>query len=159
MKLKKNLLSAMTLGVFLSTAAFGTDLGLGLLATGTISAAPSWLVGGAPASSASFNFTQTAPGAGQDVDSTPLSVQLSHDGVTAAQQVALVRPTNCSVGSSSVANADVAMVFDGVESASNGNVAFTPGAARSSKMRFKSNYGTAKGAVDCVVAGSLTYQY
>ncbi len=159
MKFEKNLFTAVALGVLVSTAGFGTDLNLGLLATGTITAPPSWLVGGTPASSASFNFTQTAPGAGQNVDSTPLSVQLSHDGVTSAQQIALVRPTQCSVGTSAVADADVAMVFDGVESAANANVPFTPGTAKSSKMRFKSNYGTAKGAVDCKVAGSLTYQY
>jgi hypothetical protein len=159
MKFKKNMLSAMMIGAFAATSALGTDLGLSLLATGTITAAPAWLVGGTSASSASFNFAQTAPGAGLNLDSTPLSVQLSHEGVTTAQQIALVRPANCSVGSTQVADADVAMVFDGSESATNGNVAFTPGTARSSKMRFKANYGTAKGAVDCQVAGSLTYQY
>jgi hypothetical protein len=91
--------------------------------------------------------------------SAALTVQLDHDGESGSKNVVLARPAGCSVGLTPVANADVAMVFDGTESATNGNVSFTVGTAKSTKMRFKANYGTAKGAVSCSTAGSLTYSY
>jgi hypothetical protein len=159
MKASKKVFAAVISAFSFTTVALADDLILSLSAEGTIGSAPVWLVASAPNTSASFDFAQTAPGAGQNVNSVAIALQLNHSGVTGAKNIALSRPTGCAVGGTTVSPSDVAMVFDGTESATNGNVSFTIGTSRSAQMRFKANYGTATGAVSCSGAGSLTYTY
>jgi hypothetical protein len=159
MKHSKTLATAVFTAFAFTTSAFAGDLILSLSATGSIGSAPVWMVGGVENTSAAFDFAQVAPGAGQNVNSVSVSLQLDHNGVTGSKNISLARPTGCTIGATSVAAPDVAMVFDGTEKATNGNVSFTVGTSVSTQMRFKANYGAATGAANCSNPGSLTYTY
>lgn len=150
----------MIVGLNFGSASFAVPLVLPLEANGTITGSAGWYIGDAPIDKASFDFTGQSPGAGKDVKSGSIPLTLRQQGADGqTKSVALERPVNCTIGTTSVSPEDVVLVLNGVEQAVNGNVSFTIGSIMPTEMRFKANYGTAFGRVNCGIPGKLTFEF
>ena len=160
----------LTAGSFVATillsasVASSADLNLSLDVTGTILDAPAWRDASANIiTSASFNFGNVITGdAAQNVESDDVVAVLRDTSKTGSLiTVSLVTPSSCSIGSDSVADSDVKLVFSNTEFGNGASVPLTEGASNNFKMRFiaSGNYGDKSGAVSCSGPGSLTYTY
>ena len=132
--------AALALAMMVPTSsAFSTDLSLSLDVTGTILDAPAWRDGASNIiTTASFNFGNVITGsAATNVDSDALTVVIKDASISGQLvSIALVTPSTCTIGGSSVSNSDVKLVFSNTEFANGATLSLTESNANSLLLRF-----------------------
>lgn len=136
---------------------------LTLTVSGTIAPTPVWQDGSSVnITTVSFSYAgQIANGTpATNVDSATATVKLVNATAYPAS-VALVRPTGCAIGATSVTDANVHFLDNGTPRTTNTTISLTTNGNQSYAVRFASagNYGDKSGAVSCSGNGSLTYTY
>lgn len=153
-----------------------------LTTTGTIQSGPDWQDGSPatptwtqPVNSAvelneinasinnvTFDFSGFIPSgsAGVPIDSDNHSIRLTNANKYPAS-VSLVRPSGCSIGTASIASADVHFMLNEMAITTNSSFNIPSGGTQIIAIRFASKgaYGNHVGAVTCATQGSLTYVY
>lgn len=131
--------------------------------SGTVWPTPNWrLSSGGSITTADISFAgKIAPGtANTNVDSVATGIRLVSASAYPAT-VAVVRHSSCKIGSTSISDTYVHILYDGTAVTTNSNISIADSNAHNYALRFAAagGYGTLSGAVSCTNNGSLTYTY
>lgn len=147
---------------------YAAELRLDLEVSGTVSSTPQWksslnAVTYSPVSSVTFDFGAVISGySATNVDSASRVIMLSDPAnLGGSLSISVSTPSDCSIGSSSVSDSDIKLVFNGSPYADAVSVAVTEGVVNTMKIRFGAGggYGDKSGVVECSGAGAITYSY
>jgi hypothetical protein len=150
---------ALTTCLCLAGNAYAVNLDLSLTVSGSRLPAPQWQNGSSAAiTTLDFGFSGIVGPAAADVDSATVQTKLVNAASYPAT-VAVTVPGTCSIGATTVAPADVKVLFNG--STAGSTISLSSNALQNLGIRFagSGNYGDKAGTVACSAPGQLRYSY